>query len=81
MKDGSAIGTQSVHPMELMAIVAVLQLAAHLQAPEIKEIVTDSMGCYQITNRRMQHLQSTNNYTSLLNPLQHHLKDFKGTVR
>ena len=62
IKDGSEIGAQSVYPMELMAIVAALQLATHLQSPTIEEIVTDSLGCCQIANRRKRHPQLTNNY-------------------
>ena len=39
---GSSIGAQSVYPMELMVIVPTLQLAAHIQAPTTKEIVTET---------------------------------------
>ena len=67
--------------MELMAIVAALQLAAHIKTPTTKEIVTDSLGCCQIANRRKQHPQLTNNYIALMSPLQHYLKDFNGTLR
>ena len=67
--------------MELLAIVAALQLAVHIQTPTTKEIVTDSLGCYQIANRRKRHPQLNNYYIALMNPLQHYLKDFKGTLR
>ena len=36
IKDGSAIGAQSVCPMELLAIMAAIQLAAHVQTPTTK---------------------------------------------
>ena len=45
------IGVQSVFPMELMAIVAALQLADPIQITA-NEIVTDSLACCQIANRR-----------------------------
>ena len=80
-KNGSAIGALSVYPMELLAMVAALQLAAHIQSPITKEIVTDSLGRCQIANRRKKYLQLTNNYVALMNPLQHYLKLFKGTIR
>ena len=81
IKDGSSIGAQSVYPMELIAIVAAVQLAAHVQTPTTEEIVTDSLGCCQIANRRKQHPQLTNDYIALMNPLQHYLKDFKGKIK
>ena len=50
-----------MYPMALMAIVAALHLAAHVLTPTIEEIVTDSLGCCQIANRRKRHSQLTNN--------------------
>ena len=41
----------------------------------------DSLGCCQIANRRKRQPQLTNNYIALMNPLQHHLRDFKDTLR
>ena len=61
--------------MKLMAIVAALQLAAHMKTPTTKEIVTDSLGS------RKRHSQLTNSYIALMNPLQHNPKDFKDTFR
>ena len=43
MKDGSAIGAQSVYPMEVMVIVAALQVAARVNITT-KKIVIDSLG-------------------------------------
>ena len=60
-------------------IVAALQLAAHIQITS-KAVVTDSLKCCQIANRRKKHPQHTNNYIALMNPLQHYLKYFKGTI-
>ena len=68
IKDFSTIGAQSMHPMELMAIVAALQLAARVQTPTTKVIVIDSLGYCQIANRRQKHPHLTNNYVALMNP-------------
>ena len=51
IKYGSAFETPSVYPMELLAIVAALQLAVNINITT-NEIVTDSLGCCQIANRR-----------------------------
>ena len=67
--------------MKLLAIVAAFQLAAYIQTQTTKEIVTDSLRCYQITNWRTRHPQLNNNYIVLMSPLLHYLKDFKGTLR
>ena len=48
IKDGSTPGTQSVYPMELLAIVVALQLAASIHSITAKEIITDSLECCQI---------------------------------
>ena len=64
--------------MELITIVAASQLAAYKQTPNAEEIVTDSLGCCQIANRRKLHPQFTNNYIALINPLQKYIKDYNG---
>ena len=61
--------------------MTALQIAAHNKTPTSKEIVADSLGCCQIANKRKQHPQLNNNYIALMTPLQHYLKDFKGTLR
>ena len=63
--------------MDLLAIVAALQLAAHFKKQTIKEIVIDLLGCCQIANRRKQHPQLTNNCIALMHPLQQYVKDYK----
>ena len=78
---GSAIRAQSVYPVELMAIVTALQLAAHIQTPTTQEIVTDSLRCCQIAYRRNHHPQLNNYYIAQMNPLLHYLKDFKDKIR
>ena len=67
--------------MEMLATVAALQLAAHIQTPITKVIATDSLGCCQIANKRKRHPQLTNNYIALMIQLQHYLKDFNDTLR
>ena len=67
--------------MELMAVVEALQLAAHIQTPTKKEMATESPGCCQRACRRKDLPQLNNNYIALMNPLQHYLKDCKGTIR
>ena len=57
-----------MYPVQLMAIVAALQLATHIQIPTT-EIVTDSKGCCQIASRKQRHHQLTNNYRALVNPI------------
>ena len=64
--------------MELLAIVAVLQLAANIKI-SVNEILTDALGCCQIANRRKKHPQLNNNYIVIIGPLQHYLIDFEGT--
>ena len=68
---GSTIGAQSVYHMELLAIVGALQLAANIKI-SLDAIVTDALGCCQITNRWRRHLHLTNNYIGLMGPLQQH---------
>ena len=41
--------------MELLALVAALQLAAHIQTPTAKEIVKDALGGCHIANCRKSH--------------------------
>ena len=66
--------------MELLAIVAGLQLAANIKI-SMGEIVADALGCCQIANRRKKHPQLTNNHIALMGPLQYYLKDFEDTLR
>ena len=56
-------------------------IATHIQTPTTKEIATGSLGCCQIANRSKRHPQLNNNYITLMNPLQHYLKAFKGKLR
>ena len=81
INDGSSIGAQSIYPMKLLAIMAALQLASHIQTPTTEEIVTDLLGCCQIANSRKRRPQFTNNYIALMNPLHHYVNVFKGTLR
>ena len=79
INDGSAIGAESVYPMELLAIVAAPQLLANIKV-SVDEKVTGALGCCQITNRRKKLPQLTNSHISLMGPLQHYLKEFEGTT-
>ena len=40
-----------MYPMDVLVIVAALQLAAHIQTPTTIEIVINSLGCCHIANR------------------------------
>ena len=82
IRGGGSIDAQSVYPMELMAVVAALRLADYVQIIT-KEIVTDSLGCCQIDDRRTRkkHPQLTNNFIALMNQQQHYIKSFEGSIR
>ena len=77
---GNKIGATSAFPMELLAIIASLQLATFTQSP-VTEIVTDSLAsCHRV--RRMQNdIHATPKYTSLTQPLAVFASRFPGTVR
>ena len=82
--DGNAIGAQSVYPMELLAMLASLQLARHLkntQGSPVLEIVTDALGACNLANKLQGDPQSTPSYTPLIQPLTSLMQDFEGTLR
>ena len=82
---GNEIGAESVYPMELLAILATLQLSEHVkdehETSKIKEIVTDALGACKIANKLQldPHMQAT--YTPLFYPLTHMMRTFEGTLR
>ena len=80
VRDGSTIGVQSVYPMELLAIVGAPQLAARIKI-SVDEIVTEGLGCCQITIMKRRHPQLTNKYIAHMGLLQHYLKAFEGTLK
>ena len=66
--------------MELMAIMAAHQLAAHPNTNHARDSHRH-LGYCQIASRAKYHQQLNNNYLAIMNPLQHYLKDFKGEIR
>ena len=81
---GNTITATSAFPMELLAIIASLQLATFTQTPVteiVTEIVTDSLASCHRVRRIQKDIHATPKYTSLTQPLSVFASCFPGIVR